>query len=309
LKPIKTFISIAMCVILAMGVTFGVIRGIQEYGSGTARTADIVGNGNQALKDTASGGKEFEKTVEGLKFEIKMDKETYTINDKIKINVKVTNVTDKTIIYNTPSSTKDYFYIGAGIQAPKYDSSFIYIPKPGETGGFDAAIGVHELKAGEFLEDSFTFIPKVHLNGNELAVSAGEYSAQISVILDDYNPVRVTVPVVVGEGREQITKDQAQNIAEGHKDIKDWLDARSPEALTKIEDGQYYILEAHGWQAVSKELYDDVFRLGAYQVGVEYQEGYWNVIYMSKLGSAPNRIEVKVDLKTGEIKAVESKDK
>ena len=85
MKNLKAFISIVMCVILTMAVTYTDIRSIKNNDL-MAKTAAVPGEGNQALGQTASGGKEFEKTVEGLKFEIKLDKEKYTINDKIKIN-------------------------------------------------------------------------------------------------------------------------------------------------------------------------------------------------------------------------------
>lgn len=106
----------------------------------------------------------------------------------------------------------------------------------------------------------------------------------------------MTSIIIQGTGRRIISAERAEVIALQHEDTKKWIQSHSGERISKIIDGEYYLLWGDEWSKSSKEEYERL-KDGIYdqEKTVSYEDGTWTVRYVSKLGDAPNVIEVAVD--------------
>jgi hypothetical protein len=249
----------------------------------------------------------YEETKEGLQFSISLNKTQFATDDEIVIKTKVTNVSDKTITYHFGSSGGprcEIEYPLIRIPNHEHDENFAikpsYVPEPGACPGDFLE---RDFEPNDSFEREMVYLPKILLGDDEIEVTSGEYMVDVS-----FAGISISYPITItSDAKGIIASSEAEKIAKKHPEVQQWIADHTGESISKIEDEEYYILWYFGWTKTSKEEYE-ALKEGIYEEekGISYKDGHWSIAYISKIGSAPHRIEIKVDAIEGEVVSVQT---
>jgi hypothetical protein len=156
-----------------------------------------------------------------------------------------------------------------------------------------------------------TILPKIRLGIDKVPVTSGEYPLQISfakVSDKEYHKPYITENITVISPTEPIIgREDIESYALKHPEVKKWVDDHTGNSISKVKNGDYYILWYDGWQKTSEEDYKTLGK-GIYQQekGIHYKGGFWLIQYVSKIGKEPHRIEIKLHAVSGEVLEVKT---
>lgn len=253
-----------------------------------------------------------EKEVDGIYFYVHINGVSFDSEDEIYVKVTARNVSGQDIEYYSGSSSCPRSPIGIWIIDENNNEPFVAKQKDDDEGRActeDVATSI--LKNGDSVENQLTLYPKVRLSSDEVPVTTGAYPLEISFSRvgdkEFHKPYITQYITVMSPAQPIIARNEIEQYALKHPEVKKWIDDHTGDAIAKIEDGEHYILWYDGWQKTSKEHYDEL-KNGIYQQerGLHYDNGFWVIQYLSKIGSAPHRIEIKLDAVTGDVVEVQT---
>jgi hypothetical protein len=248
-----------------------------------------------------------EETKDGLQFSISLNKNHFTTDDEIYIKAKVTNISTEPITYHAGSSGGPQCLIQyplVRIPNTKYNKNLIIKRTDiAEPIACPEDYLEKELEPNDFFEREIVYIPKIRLGNDEIEVTSGEHVIDVS-----FADAGISYPITISSDAEEIiTSTEAEEIAKKHHEVQEWIKNHTGESISKTENGEYYILWYTGWEKTSKKNYGKL-KEGIYQEekNIYYKDGNWNIVYLSKIGNAPHRIEIKVDAVKGEVTSVQT---
>jgi hypothetical protein len=245
-----------------------------------------------------------QETKEGIAFELKLDRNTFELGDEIAVEATATNTSDKSVHYQSGSSTCPTHIL---LSVESEETGRRLIPKPsGESRPCTDDINVSSLEPGQSVSETAVFFPYEWIHSGQEEAYGGKYGVEASIRLtesglEDVVLIRTSI-IIKGTGLKIISAERAEEIALGHKDTKKWILNHSGERISKIVDGEHYLLWGDKWFKASEEEYERL-RNGIYdqEKTVSYKDGTWTVRYVSKLGGTPSVIEIIVDAQSEKI--------
>jgi hypothetical protein len=274
---------------------------------GTSSHEEVKSQKEIDKKTSDTNEEVYEETKEGLQFSILLNKNQFTTDDEIVIKTKVTNVSDKTITYHAGSSGGprcEIKYPLIRIPNHEHDKNFVikpsYVPEPGAC---PADVLERNFEPNDSFEREMVYLPKILLGDDEIEVTSGEYMVEVS-----FAGVSISYPITITSNTKGIiVSSEAEEIAKKHPEVQQWITEHTGESVSKTENEEYHILWYFGWTKTSKEEYE-ALKEGIYEEekGISYKDGHWSIVYISKIGRAPHRIEIKVDALEGEVVSIQT---
>lgn len=249
--------------------------------------------------------------TEGMRLDVLFNQESWRSGDKIKVLLRVTNLTEQPIPWQAGSMS---FGPAGSIQANiVLQGTDVWLIEDGEPRMGDTAMLYGQLEPGESIEKTVVWTTTYTLNGQDILEAwTGEHTLHItfargqednSGFLAWQHSIKIEAE---GTIRQIISRDQAIETARIQPEYDTFRLAHSGDAVAKIEDGQYWVNFAGTWEKVSEELYQETFnKMMAPGASAEWLNGVWRVVFTEKLGNPPNELVIEIDGYTGEVLSVQ----
>ncbi|WLD91602.1 hypothetical protein [Alkalihalobacillus sp. AL-G] len=240
-----------------------------------------------------------------VKLELHINKDSFTLEDKIIVTAKATNTSEEDISYLSNGSCG----ITLDIRSP-YFGRFVEV----ESNCNDTNATRKTLQSGESIEIKKSYIPKLnmtlfrHEEDTELVPApSGDYQVAARMGFEMGEPgISVKKSVHIDGGKQLLTIEEIDKAVHEHNKVKDWIENHTGDNVAKEDNGNYYIRENGDWVRVNKDTYKNL-PTGIKEPGRFFENGHWKLKYTNQLGDAPYTLEVTVDAYTGEVIEVSTK--
>jgi hypothetical protein len=256
---------------------------------------------------------EVRKTIKGIEYSLSISGNTFDLDGEIEVNGTVKNVTDHPIDYigyNGCDRGIDVF-----IPIPTYQNYFIekgWVQK--EVKACTEAIEHYTLEPEETLNERKVFIPSMRMgNVRGMDIPTGDYKAKLIFqrggldSKEEYDQ-KIELPLHIDGSKAILTEQEAEKIGHKNDELKQWLSKRVGSAVTKEENGQYYVMVHGHWQKAAKQLYEQETDYKP-EYWIHFKDYQWIMTYIDKAQGPPHRFEIKIDAKSGIITEINKYEK
>lgn len=237
---------------------------------------------------------------DGLEFTVTLNKARFTLQDEIKVHLKVTNVSDHQIHLFTGVASAGY--VSAGISDA--EKAFWFAS---ESSDYDLPVpqveGQGNLQPGAYIEYANVLLPKINLGTEQIDAWSGEYLVNAGLTRNPDDTVSVSFPITIESDAEKvILPEAAEKIALESADYEKWFSAHSGKAVAWMEGGVPYVILKGEATKADKAYYEQVLAESETpNKGTHFENGNWVVSASSYYGKAPLGICIKVDAVKGNI--------
>jgi hypothetical protein len=281
--------------------------GLLLTGCGPTTIEDTTGQKKMKEKQSLS----YEETKENIRFKILTNQKEFDLDDEIFIEALASNNGNESINYYAGSSSCVSHLIIQIIS--KENGNRLFVKSPKEVQGCTDDIHIEQLELKETVQEKVTFLPKesFQYSSEPVLASGGMYDVIVTFLPEDKsreNGISVKTQITIkGTNKEIISKEKAEQIANDNEEVKQWINHHSGDKITKVEDGEYFLLWYDGWQKTTREEFDKL-KNGIYQEekGIKFDDNKWEITYLSKLGPTPNRIKIVINAISERVLSIET---
>jgi hypothetical protein len=241
---------------------------------------------------------------DGLEFTVTLNKARFTLQDEIKVHLKVTNVSDHEI--HTFAGVAAYGSVSVGISDAEkafhlaYKSSEYDLPA-------DQIVAQGNLQPGATIEHDRVLLPKINLGAEQVDAWGGDYLVSAGLTRNPDDTVSVSFPITIESDAEKIIlPETAEKVALESAGYKKWFSEHSGKAVAWMEGGvPYVVLKGESTAKADRAYYEQVLEESETpSKSTRFENGNWVVNSVSYYGKLPLGICIKVDAITGNIVSI-----
>jgi hypothetical protein len=278
---------------------------------GTKETVE-PNQSTQASDQSSNDVLTYSETKNNLKFIVNVNQKSFTLDDEIEVQGTVTNEGSETIEYYAGSSSCISHLKVQIVAQPT--NRYLAVKPPKKVTGCTDDIHVEQLDPGETVTKEVIFLPKERIDSSLVSATSGTYHVVVHFNPVDENEeqsIKVQTSISIkGNDEIIISQEDAKKATNTDPKVQQWIKNHTGDQVSKVENGEYYLLWYDGWHKTNEEEYL-LMRKGIFQeeMGIEFSENNWEITYLSKLGPAPHRIEITINGKTGDVLSVKTFEK
>lgn len=249
----------------------------------------------------------FKEIKDGLEFIVTLDKDRFTLQDEIKVKLKVTNVSDKEI----PSFAGVAAYGSVSVGISDEEKAFWLAYKPSKYDlPADQVVVQGNLQPGTSIEYERILLPKIEFYTEQIDVPGGTYLVSAGLTRNPGDSVAVYFPITIESNAKKILLPiAAEKVAFESEDYKKWFTAHSGNAVAWTQDSERFAIMKGELSKVGKELYEEILAENATpNKSTCFENGNWVVRSSSHYGKSPMSIIIQVDAIKGNIVSTEYAD-
>ena len=241
---------------------------------------------------------------DGLEFTVTLNKARFTLQDEIKVHVKVTNVSDKEI--HSFAGVAAYGSVSVGISDTGKAFHLAYKPSKYDLPA-DQVVSEGNLQPGASIEYERVLFPKIDLYGESIDAWSGTYLISAGLTRNPGDTVEVSFPITIeSNAKKIILPEDAEKTAYGSEEYKSWFAAHSGKSVAWIEGGQPYVVIKGEFMKADKAFYEKVLAESeAPNKITSFKNGNWVFNSTSYYGKEPMCISINVDAVNGNIVFIE----
>lgn len=240
---------------------------------------------------------------DGLEFTVTLNKAWFTLQDEIKVHVKVINVSDKEI--HSFAGVAAYGSVSVGISDVGKAFHLAYKPSKYDLPA-DQVVSEGNLQPGARIEYERILLPKIELGTEQVDAWSGEYSVSAGLTRNPGDTVFVSFPITIeSDAARLMLPEAAEKAAYGSEAYKEWFSAHSGKAVAWMEGGVPYVIIKGESMKADLAYYGQVLtESGTPNKSTRFEKGNWVVSSSSYYGKAPLGICIKVDAVKGDIVSI-----
>lgn len=246
----------------------------------------------------------FTEEKDGLEFKVTLNQSRFTLQDEIKVHLKVTNISDKEIPTFAGVASKGCMSVGIS----DMDKNFRLAYKPSQYDlPAEQVVAEGILKPGASIEHERILLPKIDFHTEQIEAWGGTYrvGAGMSKGATDYSSVSFPI-TIESNAKKLIPPEAAEKVAHESKEYKEWFSEHTGNAVLWIEGDQYYqVLKGEVYKGDKSYYEKAASQMKAPMQSTHFENRNWVVRSSSYYGKSPMSIEIKVDAVKGDITSVE----